>query len=63
VACEEVYSFSCAKNNHLRTGADKGHEVVDAIDHGTPEMLREELGDLLLQVVFQASLTEQKGWW
>jgi len=24
VACEEVYSFSCAKNNHLRTGADKG---------------------------------------
>jgi len=41
---------------------EEAHEVVDAIDHGTPEMLREELGDLLLQVVFQASLTEQKGW-
>ncbi len=41
---------------------EEAHEVVDAIDRGTPEMLREELGDLLLQVVFQAVLTEQKGW-
>ncbi|MGB5696808.1 MAG: nucleoside triphosphate pyrophosphohydrolase [Polyangiales bacterium] len=41
---------------------EEAHEVVDAIDHGTPERLREELGDLLLQVVFQAALTEQKGW-
>ncbi|MFA9469066.1 MAG: nucleoside triphosphate pyrophosphohydrolase [Deltaproteobacteria bacterium] len=41
---------------------EEAHEVVDAIDHGTPEMLREELGDLLLQVVFQAALTDQKGW-
>jgi MazG family protein len=41
---------------------EEAHEVVDAIDEGTPEMLREELGDLLLQVVFQAALTEQSGW-
>ncbi len=41
---------------------EEAHEVVDAIDQGTPEMLREELGDLLLQVVFQAALTDQKGW-
>ena len=41
---------------------EEAHEVVDAIDYGTPEMLREELGDLLLQVVFQAALTDQKGW-
>ena len=41
---------------------EEAHEVVDAIDNGTPEMLREELGDLLLQVVFQAALTDQKGW-
>jgi MazG family protein len=41
---------------------EEAHEVVDAIDRGKPEMLREELGDLLLQVVFQAALTEQKGW-
>lgn len=41
---------------------EEAHEVVDAIDQGTPEMLREELGDLLLQVVFQAALADQKGW-
>ncbi len=41
---------------------EEAHEVVDAIDRGTPEMLREELGDLLLQVVFQAALTERSGW-
>jgi MazG family protein len=41
---------------------EEAHEVVEAIDHGKPEMLREELGDLLLQVVFQAALTEQQGW-
>lgn len=41
---------------------EEAFEVVDAIDHGKPEMLREELGDLLLQVVFQAALTERKGW-
>jgi MazG family protein len=41
---------------------EEAYEVVDAIDGGKPESLREELGDLLLQVVFQAALTEQKGW-
>ena len=41
---------------------EEAHEVVDAIDQGTPETLREELGDLLLQVVFQAALTDQTGW-
>ena len=41
---------------------EEAHEVVDAIDHGTPDMLREELGDLLLQVVFQAALTDRNGW-
>ena len=41
---------------------EEAHEVADAIDQGKPEMLREELGDLLLQVVFQAALTEQQGW-
>ena len=41
---------------------EEAFEVVDAIDQGKPEMLREELGDLLLQVVFQAALTERQGW-
>jgi len=41
---------------------EEAHEVVDAIDRGKPDMLREELGDLLLQVVFQAALTDRDGW-
>lgn len=41
---------------------EEAHEVADAIDRGSPELLREELGDLLLQVVFQAELTDWKGW-
>ena len=41
---------------------EEAHEVVDAIDEGDPEHLREELGDLLLQVVFQAELAEKKNW-
>lgn len=41
---------------------EEAHEVVDAIDQGSPDALREELGDLLLQVVFQAELARAKGW-
>jgi tetrapyrrole methylase family protein/MazG family protein/ATP diphosphatase len=37
-------------------------EVIDAIDGGNPEELREELGDLLLQIVFQAELARAQGW-
>ena len=36
-------------------------EVIDAIDSGNREALREELGDLLLQVVFQAELLRKEG--
>jgi len=36
-------------------------EVIDAIDHGDRAAIREELGDLLLQVVFQAELGRKEG--
>ena len=36
-------------------------EVIDAIDAGDRPALREELGDLLLQVVFQAELARREG--
>src|ERR1700752_5059247 len=36
-------------------------EVIDAIDSGDRKGLREELGDLLLQVVFQAELARREG--
>jgi tetrapyrrole methylase family protein/MazG family protein len=40
---------------------EESHEVLDAIDSGNPSHLREELGDLLLQVVFHAQLEKEKG--
>jgi len=41
---------------------EEAFEVVDAIDRQNPELLKEELGDLLLQVVFQAELARAEGW-
>jgi tetrapyrrole methylase family protein/MazG family protein/ATP diphosphatase len=38
---------------------EEAHEVVDAIDRKDMSDLREELGDLLLQIVFQSQLAEQ----
>jgi tetrapyrrole methylase family protein/MazG family protein len=40
---------------------EETHEVLDAIDRGTPADLREELGDLLLQVVFHSQMAKEKG--
>lgn len=37
------------------------YEVVDAIDRGDPNGLREELGDLLFQVVFLSRLAKEGG--
>jgi nucleoside triphosphate diphosphatase len=40
---------------------EEAYEVVDAIERGDLGDLREELGDLLLQVVFHARLAEEAG--
>ncbi|HIT01913.1 MAG TPA: nucleoside triphosphate pyrophosphohydrolase [Candidatus Enterenecus merdae] len=40
---------------------EEAYEVAEAIDEGCPEHLKEELGDLLLQVVFHASLEQDAG--
>jgi nucleoside triphosphate diphosphatase len=40
---------------------EEAYEVADAIERGEPEDLREELGDLLLQVVFHARMAEEAG--
>ncbi|MBI2881087.1 MAG: nucleoside triphosphate pyrophosphohydrolase [Candidatus Tectomicrobia bacterium] len=40
---------------------EETHEVIEAIDRGSFERLREELGDLLLQVVFHAEIAEEEG--
>lgn len=36
-------------------------EVIEAIETGSPEMVADELGDLLLQVVFQAQIFSEQG--
>ena len=38
------------------------YETLEALDAGSPERLREELGDLLFQVFFLARLAEERGW-
>lgn len=40
---------------------EEAYEVADAIDRGDPDDLRDELGDLLLQVVFHARMAEEAG--
>ena len=40
---------------------EEAYEVDDAIRRGDPEALRDELGDLLLQVVFHARMAEEAG--
>ena len=40
---------------------EEAHEVDDAIQSGDDRQLREELGDLLLQVLFHAVVAEERG--
>lgn len=41
---------------------EEAYEVADAIERGDPVQLRDELGDLLFQVVFHAQLAQERGW-
>ena len=40
---------------------EEAYETVDAIDHGSPADLAEELGDVLLQVILHAQLAAEVG--
>ena len=40
---------------------EETYEVIEAIDTEDPELLREELGDVMLQVVFHARMEEEEG--
>ncbi|GAA4078249.1 nucleoside triphosphate pyrophosphohydrolase [Streptomyces shaanxiensis] len=42
-------------------GIEEAYELVEAIEDGDREELREELGDVLLQVVFHARIAEEGG--
>ncbi len=37
------------------------YEVIDALDEGSPGKVKEELGDLLFQIVFHARIAEERG--
>jgi ATP diphosphatase len=41
---------------------EEAYEVVDAIESGQPDSLKDELGDLVFQVVFHAQLASEAGW-
>jgi tetrapyrrole methylase family protein/MazG family protein len=40
---------------------EESYEVLQAIDEGIPEKLREELGDLLLQIMLHAQIADEAG--
>ena len=40
---------------------EETYEVLEAIEHGTPEQLREELGDYLYEAAFLAQISEEAG--
>ncbi|MBE6597429.1 MAG: nucleoside triphosphate pyrophosphohydrolase [Ruminococcaceae bacterium] len=40
---------------------EETYEVIEAIDTDNPELLREELGDVMLQVVFHSRIAEESG--
>jgi tetrapyrrole methylase family protein / MazG family protein len=41
---------------------EETYEALDAIDALAPEPLRDELGDLLFQIIFLARLGQERGW-
>jgi tetrapyrrole methylase family protein/MazG family protein len=40
---------------------EEAYETLEAIESGTPEALKEELGDLLLQIIFLSRISEEGG--
>jgi MazG family protein len=40
---------------------EEAHELADAVHDGDPDRIRDELGDVLFQVVFQSRIAEESG--
>ncbi len=40
---------------------EEAYELIEAVNRGEPELIKEELGDLLLNVVFHAQLASEAG--
>src|SRR5438552_17982885 len=41
---------------------EEAYEVADAIDREDPQQLRDELGDLLFQIVFHSRMAQERCW-
>lgn len=54
---DKVQTHSTIKKDLL----EEVYEVMEAIDFDSPEMMREELGDVLLQVIFHIVLEKERG--
>ena len=52
---DKVQTHQSIRNDFL----EEVYEVLEAIDYDSVEMLREELGDVLLQIVFHAQIEEE----
>lgn len=53
-----------AEQNHesiKKNLIEETYEVIEAVNKNDTELLREELGDVLMQVVFHAAMEEEKG--
>jgi len=50
-------SHGSIRNNFI----EETYEVIEAIDNNDPALLREELGDVLLQVIFHCRISEEAG--
>ncbi|MBO6140333.1 MAG: nucleoside triphosphate pyrophosphohydrolase, partial [Ruminococcus sp.] len=51
---DKVQTHSSIKKDMI----EEAYEVAEAIDFDSPEMMREELGDVMLQVVFHTVIEE-----
>jgi tetrapyrrole methylase family protein/MazG family protein len=40
---------------------EEAHEVLEALDENNPESIKEELGDLLFQIVFHCQIAKEQG--
>jgi tetrapyrrole methylase family protein / MazG family protein len=49
------------KNTLKKYLIEETYEVLEAIEDGSPQHLKEELGDLLLQILFLCQIAEEKG--
>ena len=55
--CDAEQTHESIRRNFL----EEAYEAVEAIDEGSAEHLREELGDVLLQIVLHARMEEEQG--